>query len=140
MATLLGSVFSTNEKAVAQADLKLLGSTVESLVIEFDQEKFELLSMSSISPKVSSETRSQVPSETSQREAHTLFDKASGLTSLEVLTASRGANMACDNISKEIHKISILTHDQHSGGSQSRHQTPLKAQQTQVAENSQQLL
>jgi len=57
MATPLGKVFSTNEKDVAQADLKLLGSTVESLVAEFNQEKFEqLLSSGTISPKVSSKT------------------------------------------------------------------------------------
>ena len=60
MTTPLGTIFSTIEKAVAQADLKLLESTIESLV-EFDQEKFEqLLSSGSNSPKVSSETRSQV--------------------------------------------------------------------------------
>ena len=40
MATPLGTVFSTNEKAIAQTDLKFLGSVVESLVVEFDQEKF----------------------------------------------------------------------------------------------------
>ena len=38
MATPLGITlsFSTNEKVVAQADVKMLGFTVESLVIEFD--------------------------------------------------------------------------------------------------------
>ena len=52
MMTPLGSVFSTDEKTIAQIDLKLLESKVESLVVEFDQEKFEeLLSLSSISPK-----------------------------------------------------------------------------------------
>ena len=39
--TLLGTSFSINENAVAQADVQLLGKTVESLVIEFDQGKFE---------------------------------------------------------------------------------------------------
>ena len=34
MATPLGTISVTIEKAVAQADLKLLGSTVESLIIE----------------------------------------------------------------------------------------------------------
>ena len=59
MATPLWTVLSTNEKAVAQADLKLLESTIESLVVEFDQEKLEeLFSSGSISPKVSSKTRS----------------------------------------------------------------------------------
>ena len=52
MATLLGNTFSTNEKAVAQANLKLIGSTVESFVVKFDQEKFEkLISLGSISLK-----------------------------------------------------------------------------------------
>jgi len=69
----MGTIFSTNEKAVAQANLKLLGSTIESLVVKFDQEKFkELFSSGSIS-LVSSKTRSQISSETSHREAHTLF-------------------------------------------------------------------
>ena len=38
MATPLGRTFSTDEKAVAQAELKLLSSNVD---VEFDQEKFE---------------------------------------------------------------------------------------------------
>jgi len=41
MVTPLGTIFSTDEKTIAQADLKLLGSNVKSLVIEFDQEKFK---------------------------------------------------------------------------------------------------
>ena len=41
MATPLGNTFSTDEKAVAQADLKLLDSNIESLIVEFNQEKFE---------------------------------------------------------------------------------------------------
>ena len=40
MATPMGNVFSTDEKAMAQANVKLFGSTVELLVLEFDQEKF----------------------------------------------------------------------------------------------------
>ena len=65
MATPLENSFSTDENAVAQANVRLLGKTVESLVIEFDQGKFEeFLSSGSASPKamryctVSSETRS----------------------------------------------------------------------------------
>ena len=38
-----GTSFSTNEKVVSQCDDKTLGSTVEILLIQFDQEKFELL-------------------------------------------------------------------------------------------------
>jgi len=141
MVTSLGTVFSTDENVVVQANLKLLRSMVESLIIEFDQEKFEeFLSSGSVSPKVSSETRSQLSSETSQREAHMLFDRASGSTSLEDLTTSRGANMACDNVSQEICKASVLAHSQHSGGRQSHRQTPPEAQQTQCARSSQQHL
>ena len=114
---------------------------VESLIFEFDQEKFEeLLSSGSISPKVSSKTHSQVSLEASHGEADTLFDKASGSISLEGLTTSRGANMTCDNVSQETHKANVLAHDQHSGRGQSRCQIPPKAQQTQFARGSHQLL
>ena len=41
MATLLGNIFSTNEKIVSQCENKTLGSTAEMVVIQFDQEKFE---------------------------------------------------------------------------------------------------
>ena len=115
MTTPLEGVFSTDEKVVAQADLKLLGSAVQSLVVKFNQEKFEqLLSSSSISPKstqeyhkVSSETGSQVSSEASQRRAsseanRTLFDKANGSTSLEVQAITLGDNKACDEVSQEL--------------------------------------
>jgi len=96
MTTPLGTFFSTDEKAVAQVDLMLLGSTIESLMVEFDQEKFEeLLSLVSISPKtrrqyrkVSTKTRSQVSSKTL-------------LNSLEALIASRVANMVPVNVSQE---------------------------------------
>jgi len=53
MVTLLETSFSTDENAVAQADVRLLEKMVEFLVIEFDQEKFEkFLSSGSASPKV----------------------------------------------------------------------------------------
>ena len=52
MATPLRTIFSTDEKVVLQADVKLLRSTVKSLVIELDQEKYEkLLFLGSVSPK-----------------------------------------------------------------------------------------
>ena len=95
MMTSLGTISSTNEKTIAQADLKLLGLTVESLVVEFDQDKFEQLLSSS-----TKETHSQVFLETSHREAHTLFDKASSSTFLGVLTTSRAFNMAYANVSQ----------------------------------------
>jgi len=70
MAISLGTAFSTDENAVTQADVQLLGKTVESFVVEFDQGKFgEFLSSGSASPKamqqyhkVSSETRSRISS------------------------------------------------------------------------------
>jgi len=116
MVTPVGLVFSTDKKAIAQADIKLFGSTVESLIIEFDLEKFKELSSGSVTSKVSSETRSQVFSEISQREAHMLFDKASGSISLKGLTTSCGANMACNNVSQQTRKANVLAHGQHSGG------------------------
>jgi len=52
MATPLGTYFSSDENLVAQDDLRLLRSTAESLVVDFNQEKYEeLLSSGSISPK-----------------------------------------------------------------------------------------
>jgi len=74
MMTPLGTTFSTNKKAITQADLKFLGLTVKSLIVKFDQEKFkQLLSSGSIIPKairqypkVSTETRSLASSETFQ--------------------------------------------------------------------------
>ena len=69
MATPLGTTFSTDEQVVAQGDVTYMGKIVESLVVEFDQAKYEeFLSSGSKSPrarqyhKVSSEIRSQVPS------------------------------------------------------------------------------
>ena len=66
MATPLGNTFSTNEQVVAQGDVTYMGKMVESLIVEFDQAKYEeFLSSGSKSPrvvrqyrKVSSEVRS----------------------------------------------------------------------------------
>jgi len=141
MATLLGSKFSTGEKAVAQVDLKLLGSNVELIVVELDQEKFgQLLSSGSISlkamrkyRKISSETRSLTLSEASQRKTssevnHMLFNKASGSYSLEARATSFGANTFRDEVSQETRKTSVLAQGQHHGRDQSRRQACLKAQ------------
>ena len=50
MATPLGTIFSTAKSQVSQCDIHTLESTAETLVIHFDQEKFEkLLSGGSIS-------------------------------------------------------------------------------------------
>ena len=78
MATLLVS-FSTDENAVAQADVQLLGRTVEPRVVEFDQGKFEeFLSLGSASSntmrqyrKVSSGTRFRISSKISLKVART---------------------------------------------------------------------
>ena len=79
MATPLGTTFSTDEQVVAQGDITFMGKTIESLIVEFDQVKYEeFLSSGSKSPRVvrqycrvSSEIRSQVPSETSSKMACT---------------------------------------------------------------------
>ena len=73
MATLLGTTFSTDEQVVAQGEVSFKGKKVESLVVEFDQVKYEeFLSSGSKSPRVawqyhrvSSEIHSQILSETS---------------------------------------------------------------------------
>ena len=41
MVTPLGNILSTDEKAVAQADTKFMGSNGRIVIVEFDQEKFE---------------------------------------------------------------------------------------------------
>ena len=52
MATPLGTTFVTDEQIVAQADVLRKGKMVESLVVEFDQAKYEeFLSSGSKSPK-----------------------------------------------------------------------------------------
>ena len=52
MATPLGTTFITDEQVVAQGDVLYKGKMVESLVVEFDQTKYEeFLSSCSKSPK-----------------------------------------------------------------------------------------
>jgi len=70
MATPLGTTFSTDEQVVAQGDVTYIGKMVESLVMEFNQVKYEeFFSSGSKSPrvrrcrKVSLGTHSQVRSE-----------------------------------------------------------------------------
>ena len=70
MATPLGTTFSTDEQVVAHGDVTYMRKMVESLIVEFDQAKYEkFFSSGSKSPrarqyrKVSSETRSPVHSE-----------------------------------------------------------------------------
>ena len=53
MVTPLGTSFFIDENAVAKADVQLLGNMMESLVIEFDQGKFEKFLFSGfVSPKI----------------------------------------------------------------------------------------
>ena len=112
MVTPLGISFSTDENAVTQADVRLLRKTVESLVVEFDQEKFkEFLFLGSAIPKamrqyrkVSSETFSRIFSEITPKVAHTTAHNANGSTLEEVLKASRAVYAARVNISQETHR------------------------------------
>jgi len=41
MATPLGTTFSTDEQVVPQGDVTFMGKTAESLIVEFDQAKYE---------------------------------------------------------------------------------------------------
>jgi len=52
MAAPLGTAFSTDEQVVEQGDVTCMGRIVESLVVEFDQAKYEeFLSSGSESPR-----------------------------------------------------------------------------------------
>ena len=105
--TPLGISFST-ENIVAQADICLLGETVESLIVEFDQGKFEkFLSSGSACPKVmqqyrkvSSETWSRISLEITPEVAHTTACNTKCATSEEVLKICRIAHTAHVNVSQ----------------------------------------
>ena len=104
MATPLGITFSTDEQVVAQGDVTCMGKTVESLVVEFDQTKYEeFLSSNSESPraqqyrKVSSEISSQVPSETSPEVA-----------GAKSIMAGRTARKARVNVSHVTREVSVV--------------------------------
>ena len=56
MATPLGNSFSTVENQVSQCDDQTFGSIAETLVIQFDQERFEQLSGGSTSPYMCAST------------------------------------------------------------------------------------
>ena len=119
MATLLGTSFSTDENVVAQADVQLLEKTVESLVVEFDQGKFEeFLSSSSASPKtmrqyrkVSYGTHSRRSLKISPKVARTSAHSASSTTYDEILKTSRAAHIACINVSQETGRANASAHD-----------------------------
>jgi len=136
--TPLGTSFSTDENAMAQADVRLLRKTVESLVVEFDLEKFEeFLSSGSASPKamrqyhkVSSETRCRISSEITLEVARTTTHNAKGATSEEVLKTSRAAHVARVNVSQETRRAKALAHDQ-SDGEEQFNRPPLQTLQFQ---------
>ena len=140
MATSLKTIFSTDEKFVAQADIKLIESMVKSFVVEFDQEKFkEFLFSGSKNPKatrqyrrVFSETRSQVSSETSPKVACAIAHNASSAIFSEVLKTSRVARTTRVNVSQETRRASTLAHRQNNDESQSRHLSSLQTPQFQI--------
>ena len=104
MVTLLGKTFSTYEQVVAQGDVTYIGKTVESLVVEFDQAKYEeFLSSGSKSPrarqyrKVSSGTYSQIP-----------LEIPSDVTGTKSAVANRVTCKARVNVSHETGEVSIV--------------------------------
>ena len=103
MVTPLGTTFSTDEQVVAQGGISVMGKTVESLVMEFNQAKYkEFLSSSSKSPrvrqycKVFSEICSPVSSEA-----------FSNVVCAESIMAGHTCN-ARVNISHETHEASVV--------------------------------
>ena len=120
--------FSTDENAVAQADVQLLKRIVESFIVEFDQGKFEeYLSSDSTSSKtmqqyrkVSSRTHSRISSEISPKVAHTSSHSISNATSKEVLKISSAAYPAWINVSQETRRTNASAHNQSDGEDQSR--------------------
>ena len=124
MATPLGTSISTDENTVAQADIQLLGKTVESLIVEFDQRKFEeFLFSGSASPKamrqyrkVSSKTRSRISSEISPKVVRTTAHNASGPAFDEVLKTPRAAHASRVNVPQGTHRANAQARDQSDGG------------------------
>jgi len=103
MATPLGITFSTDEQVMAQGDVTYMGKMVKSLIVEFDQAKYEdFLSSSSKSPrarqysKVSLGTRSQVHSEI-----------PSDLTNKKSVMANHITRNTHINVSHETREVSI---------------------------------
>ena len=56
MATPLGITFSTDEQVVAQGNVTFMGKTIESLIVEFSQAKYEFLYSGFKSPRVTRNT------------------------------------------------------------------------------------
>ena len=103
MATPLGTTFFTDEQVVAQGDVTYMGKIIESLVMEFDQVKYEeFLSSGSKSPrarqyhKVSLRTCSQVRSET-----------PTDATDKKSITAEHITRDSRVNVSHETRKVDV---------------------------------
>jgi len=133
MATPLEISFSTDENTVVQADVQLLKKIVESLVVKFNQEKFdELLFSGFASPKAmrqyckdSSGTHFRISLEISSKVSRTSAHNASGVTSNEVLKTSRVAHAVRVNISQETSRANASIHDQNNSEDQFHHLSPL---------------
>jgi len=133
MATPLGNTFSTNENVVAQANVELLKKIVESLVVEFDQEKFEkFLSSGFTNPKtmwqyckVSYETCCRISSEISPKVARTTAHSVNGVTSNNILKTSHATHAVRVNVSQETRRINASVHYHNDGEDQSHHHSPL---------------
>ena len=104
MATPLGTTFSTDEQVVTQGDVTCMGRMVESLVVKFEQAKYEeFLSSGSKSPKVrqyrkvSSEIRSWISSEASPN-----------VVCAESIMAGRTTRNARVNVSHKTREASLL--------------------------------
>jgi len=110
---------------------------LESLVVEFDKEKFEeFLSSGSASPKtmrqyrkVSYETRSRISSEISPRVARTFVYSANGAIFNEVLKTYRANHATRINFSQETRRANTSLHVHNDGEDQSRHHSPLRTLQ-----------
>ena len=117
---------------------------MESLIVEFDQKRFEeFLSSGSASPnamlqyrKDSSETHSRISSEISPKMVYTSAHSASSATSNEVLKTSHAAHVVRVNVSQETHRTKASVHDHSDGEDQFRHHSPLQTLQFQVVEGS----
>ena len=118
---------------MAQAAVQLLRKTVEFLIVEFDQGKFEeFLSSGFVSPKtmwqyrkVYSRTRSRISSEISPKVARTYAHSASSATSNEILNTSRAAYAVHANVSQETRRANASALDQNDGEVEFCHLSPL---------------
>ena len=115
MATPLRTTFFIDEQVVAQDDVSFMRKMVESLVMKFDQVKFEeFLSSGSKSPKVvrqyrrvSSKIRSQVSSETSPKMVCANWAISGHVTCVARVNVSHETHEANDFESQSCHAPSL---------------------------------